>query len=295
MYKHLLLPLAFIAMLLSCTDAVQENDVKVENQQKLISPQLQNTLSKMQSAHSGVSFRKDIFGPRRVPDLAKQDAAKIGAADGIGALQGIPGGLPLILGRAASSSLVKAAKIYAWKYIKGYLTDHGYLRIPSICNGSSMEDSIGYYHNKVVHELYQMNPGIYELPTRTVFNKVDSVIRRMDSEYAQTTYTVSVYNDIIKDLNTLRNIDTDESMSFVEYIDALEAAFPNDADFIEVIAQYIFDVNYANADIDNYTNEVLWIIGASELSDQDAIRLRRAILVSYSSILYNTSLTFTQL
>lgn len=249
----------------------------------------------MRSLHNGTSYREINSSVRRLPNpnFTKNDKMKIALADGKGALKGaITGGVWGALGNAAVSSVLKATKIYACKSITGYFENHFPSRIPSSANGSSIEDSIGYYHNIVEYTMYQIQADLYTLPTTALYMQADSIMRHINQEYANTTLSQNVINAIISDVNSLRAIDTNENMSFIQYVDALIDAYPDEADYIDMLAQYIYDVNYANENLDDYTNDILWYIGTSDLTDEEIQVLKYAVLVTYSSILYNASMTY---
>lgn len=293
--KRVLILLCVSFGLCSCTSIYE--DASNEYFEPVQTSNVKTIVSQMRSMHDNRTFRDLTTTPRRLPgpNITKQDAMKIAMADAKGAIKGgLTGGVWGAVGNAVISSTIKATKIYAWRTISGYFEDHVPLRIPSMANSSSAEDSVGYYHNLIEYTMYQQQHDLYTMPTLALYMKADSIMREISQEYAYSRHPLSLVVTTVSDVNSLRIIDDDESMTYLEYVDALIEAYPDEADYIEMIAQYIYDVNYANESLDDYTNEILWLIGTSDITEQEALVLKNAVLVAYSSILYNDNMTFIQ-
>ena len=296
MRKFLLTCMTFTAICLcSCTSTENENDAVSSSEPSTSRVELLTT--RMLAMNGGKSYRDAVEDGTRLPspNFTRKDGMKIAIADAKGAIKGaMTGGAWGAVGNGVVSSVIKATKIYATRLVTGYFVDQMHMRIPSNSNGGEIEDSVGYYHNLVEYDMYQQQPDLYTMTTMNVYTMADNILRQKSPLYARQMLSLSYMLATISDVNTLRSIDEDESMTFVEYVDALMEAYPNEEEYIDMIAQYIYDIYYANGDMDDYTNEILWIIETSDLTDIEVSILKSAVLVAYSSTLYNTNMVFTQ-
>lgn len=147
-------------------------------------------------------------------------------------------------------------------------------------------DSIGYYHNAVEAEMYNMDRNSHQQPTQKLMNRADSIMERKSSEYAKTRtmdYSTAMAMSQIKlDIDKIRAIDNSD-MTFDEYYAVLKQQNPEDSEYLDFAIEYIYVVNYANVDIDEYTEEVLFMINNSNADIEDAAMLSSCIQVAYAS------------
>lgn len=290
MKKILFVCMAF-AMLCCCSCTSENENFEKESPVVESTSNVSQLTAQMRALHGDVSFR-DMQEPYTRSGgfgWTKRDRAIIVSADACGGLFGFKrgGGFWGTLLCAASSSAFAAITTYFNLDIIPTVDIRNCMRTCNVRDHETINDSIGYYHNMIEYELIQQEPNLRSLSALQMMVKTDSIASALLPSYLPlNTQTVATRFQMTQGLNTLKNINTDSSMSFIEYIDALESSFPFIVDEIEFMAQYIYDIYYANEDADEYTRDIVWMIDHAN-GDGDMLALRNAVLIAYSSILYN--------
>lgn len=155
-------------------------------------------------------------------------------------------------------------------------------------------DSIGYYHNKVITELFEENSNIdywANLSTEEIIEKVDSAFSK------EPIYEVVSTEVLASDISTMSSFydqvseSLDQYESAVELCDDIRDSNPELSDLLMVVSAYIEGLENVNAgeDWNNYTNMVLNLINNSDIELTMKQNLRSAIIVALaSSHLWNT-------
>ncbi|WP_297243169.1 hypothetical protein [uncultured Prevotella sp.] len=99
---------------------------------------------------------------------------------------------------------------------------------------------------------------------------------------------------ISNELDVIRN--TDESLSFKEYCSKLKEQNPEDAEYIDYCAEYIYTAVYANlSNLDEYTDNVMYQIQHSNIDITDKQTLYSGVQIAYASILYSQNMIFNNI
>lgn len=292
MKKILFVCMAF-AMLCCCSCTSENEDFETKTTTMESTSNVSKLTAQMRALHEGVSFRdmQDLSTRSGGFGWTKKDRTIIVSADACGGLFGFKrgGGLWGTILCAASSSAFAAVTTYFNLNIVPIVNHNEIMRTCNVQANETRNDSIGYFHNLIEYELIQQEPNLRSMSAFQLMAKTDSVASALLPSYLPLiSQTVTARFQMTQGLNTLKNINTDSSMSFIEYIDALESSFPFIADEIEFMAQYIYDIYYANEDVDEYTRDIVWMIDHAN-GDGDMLALRHAVLIAYSSILYNNN------
>ena len=225
-----------------------------------------------------------------------RDKFKIALADVKGGLRGLGGGVIGVVGGAAVSSLVKAARIYAIKWAVAFVQDNVLNDVFPGTNGQmTFTDSIGYYHNMVQRELFMMNPDSHLASSSVLLSQADSIMMSHSSYYSNAGgLSASALSSLSLSEDSIRSISDDLSME--EYCDALKSLNPEDSDYIDFIAEYAYTALFSNVDLASYTEEVLFTIRNANLSAGDTDILVRSVRIAHASIVYsnNTQLSSKQ-
>lgn len=67
-------------------------------------------------------------------------------------------------------------------------------------------------------------------------------------------------------------------------------ANPEDGDYIDFAAEYLFTVFYANVDVDEYTREVLFMINNANMDVSDTELLTSCIQVAHASTIFSNGI-----
>lgn len=236
--------------------------------------------------------------PARLPGgvtFSKLDYAKLAITDVCGGIRGASAGFIGIVGGAVCSSLWKGCKMYAFKYLKAQLKNQ--IRkspIATFDGNISYQDSIGFFHNTIEYELYQLNNNSHMLPMENIVSAANERMMEMSSNYRMSGgMTPSQIISLANDLDVIK--DVDNSLSFKEYFSDLKELYPENADIIGFCAEYIYTMLYANVDVDSYTREVLYMIKKSNLDIYDSEIAYRGIQIAYASIQLSQSMTYIKM
>ena len=185
-----------------------------------------------------------------------RDKFKIALADVKGGLRGLGGGVIGVVGGAAVSSLVKAARIYALKWATAFVQENVLNGVFPGTNGQmTFADSIGYYHNLVQRELFTMNPDSHLAGSSVLLAKADSIMMCRSSYYSNAGgLSAAALSSLSSAEDSIRSVGDD--LSIEEYCEALKALNPEDSDYIDFIAEYAYTALFSNVDLSSYTEDV---------------------------------------
>ena len=97
---------------------------------------------------------------------------------------------------------------------------------------------------------------------------------------------------LASDIDDIR--EADESLSFKEYCKRLKQQHPEDSEYIDFCAEYIYTAVYANiSDLEEYTQGVMYQIMNSNVDVSDRKTLYKGVQIAYASILYSQNMKFT--
>ena len=291
--------LAFLT-LSSCSQEVEES--QEQQRKELRSSSSIKELTEQLKAYNSLFSASTIVEPQeavsRIPKItySKGDMVKIAISDVKGGLRGVGGGAAGVIVGAATSSLIKFGKITVKKLIWGYIKDN-YLK-PYIHNSNSTcqyADSIGYYHNELEYAMYSSDRSSYSRPSLELVSDANARMLTMSSGFNRDGgLTAAQMLSISNELDVIRN--TDESLSFKEYCSKLKEQNPEDAEYIDYCAEYIYTAVYANlSNLDEYTDNVMYQIQHSNIDITDKQTLYSGVQIAYASILYSQNMTFNNI
>ena len=225
---------------------------------------------------------------------SKGDIVKIAISDVKGGIRGSGGGPGGAIVGAATSSLIKFSKITVkkllWGYIKeNYLTPHVYKS-----NGDGQyADSIGYYHNELEYAMYDYDRESAKRPSAELVSQANARLLSMSRGFnMKGGLSLSAQLALASDIDDIR--EADESLSFKEYCKRLKQQHPEDAEYIDFCAEYIYTAVYANiSDLEEYTQGVMYRIMNSNVDVSDRKTLYNGVQIAYASILYSQNMKFT--
>lgn len=225
---------------------------------------------------------------------SKSDIVKIAISDVKGGIRGSGGGPGGAIVGAATSSLIKFSKITVkkllWGYIKeNYLTPHVYKS-----NGDGQyADSIGYYHNELEYAMYDYDRESAKRPSAELVSQANARLLSMSRGFnMEGGLSLSAQLALASDIDDIR--EADESLSFKEYCKRLKQQHPEDAEYIDFCAEYIYTAVYANiSDLEEYTQGVMYRIMNSNVDVSDRKTLYNGVQIAYASILYSQNMKFT--
>ena len=268
---------ASILGILALSSCSQESEDSQEQQRKeLRSSSSIKELTEQLKAYNSQFSASTIVEPQetvsRIPKItySKGDMVKIAISDVKGGLRGVGGGAAGIIVGAATSSLIKFGKITVKKLIWGYIKDN-YLK-PYIHNSNSTcqyADSIGYYHNELEYAMYCSDRSSYSRPSLELVSDANARMLTMSSGFNRDGgLTAAQMLSISNELDVIRN--TDETLSFKGYCSKLKEQNPEDAEYIDYCAEYIYTAVYANlSNLDEYTDNVMYQIQHSNIDITD--------------------------
>ena len=225
---------------------------------------------------------------------SKGDIVKIAISDVKGGIRGSGGGPGGAIVGAATSSLIKFSKITVkkllWGYIKeNYLTPHVYKS-----NGDGQyADSIGYYHNELEYAMYDYDRESARRPSAELVSQANARLLSMSRGFnMEGGLSLSAQLALASDIDDIR--EADESLSFKEYCKRMKQQHPEDAEYIDFCAEYIYTAVYANiSDLEEYTQGVMYRIMNSNVDVSDRKTLYNGVQIAYASILYSQNMKFT--
>ena len=231
----------------------------------------------------------------RLPKItySKGDIVKIAISDVKGGLRGVGGGAGGIIVGAATSSLIKFGTITVKKLLWGYIKDN-YLK-PKVYRSNSLcqyADSIGYYHNDLEYAMYDADRSSSDKPSIQLVADANARLLTMSTGFNKDGgLTAAEQLSIASDIDAIRN--TDETLSFTEYCNKLKEQNPEDSEYIDYCAEYIYTAVYANlSNLAEYTDNVIYQIQHSNVDVQDKQTLYSGIQIAYASILYSQNMNF---
>ncbi len=231
----------------------------------------------------------------RLPKItySKGDIVKIAISDVKGGLRGVGGGAGGVIVGAATSSLIKFGTITVKKLLWGYIKDK-YLT-PKVYRSNSLcqyADSIGYYHNELEYAMYDADRSSSDKPSVQLVADANARLLTMSTGFNKDGgLTAAEQLSIASDIDAIRN--TDENLSFTEYCNKLKEQNPEDSEYIDYCAEYIYTAVYANlSNLDEYTDNVIYQIQHSNVDVQDKQMLYSGIQIAYASILYSQNMNF---
>ncbi len=289
-----------ILALSSCSQEVEES--QEQQRKELRSSSSIKELTEQLKAYNSRFSASTIVEPQeavsRIPKItySKGDMVKIAISDVKGGLRGVGGGAAGVIVGAATSSLIKFGKITVKKLIWGYIKDN-YLK-PYIHNSNSTcqyADSIGYYHNELEYAMYSSDRSSYSRPSLELVSDANARMLTMSSGFNRGGgLTAAQMLSISNELDVIRN--TDESLSFKEYCSKLKEQNPEDAEYIDYCAEYIYTAVYANlSNLDEYTDNVMYQIQHSNIEITDKQTLYSGVQIAYASILYSQNMIFNNI
>ena len=231
----------------------------------------------------------------RLPKItySKGDIVKIAISDVKGGLRGVGGGAGGVIVGAATSSLIKFGTITIKKLLWGYIKDN-YLR-PKVYRSNSpcqYADSIGYYHNDLEYAMYDADRNSSDKPSLQLVTDANARLLTLSAGFNKDGgLTAAEQLSIASDIDVIRN--TDETLSFTEYCNKLKEQNPEDSEYIDYCAEYIYTAVYANlSNLAEYTDNVIYQIQHSNVDVQDKQTLYSGIQIAYASILYSQNMNF---
>lgn len=236
-----------------------------------------------------------IAAPARLPQItySKRDMVKIALADVKGGLRGIGGGGAGVIVGAATSSLIKFGKMTVSKLLWASIKDN--VLSPHIYHSNDeciYADSIGFYHNELEYAMYSTDRESYKKSSTELVANANARMMLISGGYAcgggmPLFQQLSLASDIDKVK------DVDDNLSYPEYCKRLKELNPEDSEYLDFCAEYIYTAVFANlSNIDSYTDEVIYQIQHSNLDVQDRRTLYQGIQVAYASILYSKNMEF---
>ena len=231
----------------------------------------------------------------RLPKItySKGDIVKIAISDVKGGLRGVGGGAGGVIVGAATSSLIKFGTITVKKLLWGYIKDK-YLT-PKVYRSNSLcqyADSIGYYHNDLEYAMYDADRNSSDKPSLQLVTDANARLLTLSAGFNKDGgLTAAEQLSIASDIDVIRN--TDETLSFTEYCNKLKEQNPEDSEYIDYCAEYIYTAVYANlSNLAEYTDNVIYQIQHSNVDVQDKRTLYSGIQIAYASILYSQNMNF---
>ena len=231
----------------------------------------------------------------RLPKItySKGDIVKIAISDVRGGLRGVGGGAGGVIVGAATSSLIKFGTITVKKLLWGYIKDK-YLT-PKVYRSNSLcqyADSIGYYHNDLEYAMYDADRNSSDKPSLQLVTDANARLLTLSAGFNKDGgLTAAEQLSIASDIDVIRN--TDETISFTEYCNKLKEQNPEDSEYIDYCAEYIYTAVYANlSNLAEYTDNVIYQIQHSNVDVQDKQTLYSGIQIAYASILYSQNMNF---
>lgn len=231
----------------------------------------------------------------RLPHItySKLDMVKIALADVKGGLRGIGGGAAGVVVGAATSSLIKFGKMtfskLLWATIKeNIVTPHVY----HSNDGCIYADSIGFYHNELEYAMYSSDRESYKKSSTELVAEANARMMLISGGYnREGGLPLPLQLSLASDIDRVR--EADDNLSYSEYCKWLKGLDPEDNEYLDFCAEYIYTAVYANfSDIDGYTDDVVYQIQHSNVDVQDKRTLYQGIQIAYASILYSKNMDF---
>ena len=288
--------LAMSLTLASCSDSsdvVQEKEQKTVQQYESVD-ELTKQLKEYNSQFMIKNGVENDMSRGVKVTYSKSDIVKIAISDVKGGIRGAGGGPGGAIVGAATSSLIKFSKItlkkLLWGYIKeNYLTPHVY-KSNGVCQYA---DSIGYYHNELEYAMYDYDRESARRPSAELVSQANARLLSMSRGFnMEGGLSLSAQLALASDIDDIR--EADENLSFKEYCKRMKQQHPEDAEYIDFCAEYIYTAVYANiSDLEEYTQGVMYRIMNSNVDVSDRKTLYNGVQIAYASILYSQNMKFT--
>ena len=302
MKRFRIVTMCFAAIFAAALVSSCSNDETAEQQNRQEAPRattVKELTAQLRAYNAGIAGDMTVVQPLKVrkPGLTLGDKISIAIADVKGGARGFTrGGVGGAVLGAAVSSFVKymviAAKKDLWpvKSLAPAIAAGPSPIAPKIFAAGSVPafgDSVGYYHNMIEAEMYKTDPYAYQRPSSYLVGQAENILRKMSTGYKATgELTDDDFSAVVRDVDAFRNADTDE-LSFDGYCDLLKSLNPEDGDYIDFAAEYLYIVFYGNVNIDDYTEEVFYMINNSNAGVEDVALLNKCIQVAYASVLFS--------
>lgn len=233
---------------------------------------------------------------------------KIIAADASGCITGaISGGTSGALVGAVSGSLAKAVEISILKSVAAVKSDPtvvskvtrkavqmNMVNNPTIAldnviittgGKATIADSIGYYHNKIIMDMY--NDNSLSLQQVSKVELVKSVDKAVELEFNLSAGSLT--NDsigIAQTVKCLESIDVADSVNtFDEICESYKAKNTEAADLLAVITKYVNDIDELENEeaFRKYTTDVVKLIEDSKVDEETKSRIKTGVIVAFAS------------
>lgn len=151
--------------------------------------------------------------------------------------------------------------------------------IPDDTSGEDMaSDSLGYYHNAVLLDVYSEKVAISEIPQILLEEVKDSFPNLGSVSYKDSLQIVEAYDEFYSAESKYKGEDDLNS-----YSEHLSNCYPAQKGEIAVITEFLNGLNFAGKSSKEYVNEVLGLVKQSGLSAETKRNLRNAIIVGNAS------------
>ena len=295
--KTTILFVSALAMLTFSSCSQEEDTAQEQQRQEFRSPSSVKDLTAQLKTYNSQFYtpQEERAAVARLPKItySKLDMIKIGISDVKGGIRGAGGAVGGIIVGAASSSLLKFATMTAKKLVVAYLKEQ--LRphkLFGLNNNNLYSDSIGYYHNSVEYAMYSSDPGCYRRSSSDILNETCYRIANISNGFRSDGISGTQMLKINHSLDEIRELDADQ-YSFVEYCNKLKALNPEDSDYIDYCAEYLYAAVYANlSSLDDYTGNVVYQIRNSNVAVKDKRLLYNLVQVAYASVVLSQNLQF---
>lgn len=211
----------------------------------------------------------------------------IAMADAGGAIRGgLRGGVKgAILGAVTSSLSALLNRLFSNAVL------HSVTPTVFAINGTpTLSDSVGYYHNFVEAEMYNMDANSNKRTSNVLLGRADGIMKNVSTGYnAGVALTRQQQIELTEDLDAFRAADRTD-LTFDGYCGLLKQLDTESSDYIDFAAEYLFTVYYGNVDIDDYTEEVLFMISNSNADVEDVGVLNRCIQVAHASTIFSSNI-----
>ncbi len=274
------------ALMSSCTQEEREEMPERKTTVEELTAQL-----RAYNASLGVTVPIDIETRISTPTFTTKDKIKIALADAKGALRGgATGGVPGAILGAAVQSLIKATKVYAWKQFTATLrSNYSYGLVFGTNGEATLADSIGYYHNILEAEMYRQDSLAHLKITESLMRKANTMMRKISRGYNLSGILLPNMLDRMGGYARAINNINDEELSFDEYCRRLKMMYQEDAPYLDFAAEYLYAAFYGNVDLQEYTEQVLFMIDNSNTGVENARLLNYCIQVAHASVVYNNN------
>lgn len=266
----------------SCT---QDDEAAVQTEQQ----EKRQTTSVKELTEQLREYNSRVYGKTRGAEVAETETRrglldkgiKVAIADANGAIRGYSrGGATGALIGGALFSLLKAA----WdNFFPSMSVAVAYPKVIPTGNSFVFRDSVGYYHNMLETRLYNMDNNSQLRTSGELIGRAEGIMNGVSAGFVSAGGLTDLQRAAIAaDADAFREIGQTD-LPFDDYCALLKRQNPEDGDYIDFTAEYLYIVFYANVDVDEYTEEVLFMINNSNSDVEDAGKLNNCIQIAYAS------------